>query len=127
MRKDEVVNELFNAANEFGVVEVLDAVFGSSVRVSIALSQKTCDTEIDTLDFSVRANNAMKRAGLFTLGEVAEIIASGELAKIRNLGKKTENEIKTRLLVYGFERLSDKEKKDFFADTLDRNLAVSDR
>ena len=122
MRKDEVVNELFNAANEFGVVEVLDAVFGSSVRVSIALSQKTCDTEIDTLDFSVRANNAMKRAGLFTLGEVAEIIASGELAKIRNLGKKTENEIKTRLLVYGFERLSDKEKKDFFADTLDRNL-----
>lgn len=121
MRKDEIVNELFAATNEFGVAEVLDAVLGSSVKISIALSQKTCDMGIDTLDFSVRANNAMKRAGLFTLGEVAEIIASGELAKIRNLGKKTENEIKTRLLVYGYERLSDKEKKEFLADTLELN------
>ena len=121
MRKDEIINELFQAAGEFGVTEVLNAVFGKSVKVSIAMSQKACDTGIDTLDFSVRANNAMKRAGLFTLGEVAEIIASGELAKIRNLGKKTENEIKTRLLVFGYERLTDKEKKEFFADVLELN------
>lgn len=121
MRKDEIVNELFLAAEENDLVDVLDAVFGKTLKVSIPFSQKTCDMGIDTLDFSVRANNAMKRAGLFTIGEVAEIIAGGELAKIRNLGKKTENEIKTRLLVFGYDKLGDKEKKDFFSDLLDLN------
>ena len=121
MRKDEVINELFLAVEEHGLVDVLEAVFGKTLKVSIPLSQKTCDMGIDTLDFSVRANNAMKRAGLFSIGGVAEIIVGGELSKIRNLGKKTENEIKTRLLVFGYDKLSDKEKKEFFSDTLELN------
>jgi DNA-directed RNA polymerase alpha subunit len=73
------------------------------------------------MDFSVRANNALKREGLFTLGEIVDLIMGEGLMRIRNLGKKTENEIKTRLLAFGYAQLSDAEKRRFFYDLLEKN------
>ena len=121
MKKDEVVNELFRSANENGLITTLYVVFGKCVEVSIPFSQKACDTSIDELDFSVRANNSMKRVGVFTIGEVIDLIASDGLLRIRNLGKKTQNEIKTRILVFGYERLTENERKRFFYDVVDKN------
>ena len=122
MKKDEVVNDLLRSANENGLITTLYGVFGKCVKVSIPFSQKACDTSIDELDFSVRANNSMKRVGVFTIGEVIDLIASDGLLHIRNLGKKTQNEIKTRIMVYGYERLNEKEKKCFFCDIIERNV-----
>ena len=121
MKKDAVVNELLRAANENGLITTLYGVFGKCVKVSIPFSQKACDTSIDELDFSVRANNSMKRVGVFTIGEVINLIASDGLLRIRNLGKKTQNEIKTRILVFGYERLTENERKRFFYDVVDKN------
>lgn len=121
MKKDEVVNELLRSANENGLITTIYGVFGKCVKVSIPFSQKSCDTSIDELDFSVRANNSMKRVGVFTIGEVIDLIASDGLLRIRNLGKKTQNEIKTRILVFGYERLTENERKRFFYDVVDKN------
>ena len=121
MKKDEVVNELLRSANENGLITTLYGVFGKCVKVSIPFSQKACDTSIDELDFSVRANNSIKRVGVFTIGEVIDLIASDGLLRIRNLGKKTQNEIKTRILVFGYERLTENERKRFFYDVVDKN------
>ncbi len=121
MKKDEIVNELFKSANENGMVTTIGEVFGPCVKVKIPFSKKDCEVGIDELEFSVRANNALKRAGLFTVGEIIDIIANGELAHIRNLGKKTENEIKTRLLQLGYDSLTDNEKKLFFYDFVEKN------
>ena len=121
MKKDAVVNELLRSANENGLITTLYGVFGKCVKVSIPFSQKACDTSIDELDFSVRANNSMKRVGVFTIGEVINLIASDGLLRIRNLGKKTQNEIKTRILVFGYERLTENERKRFFYDVVDKN------
>lgn len=121
MKKDEVVNELLRSANENGLITTIYGVFGKCVKVSIPFSQKACDTSIDELDFSVRANNSMKRVGVFTVGEVIDLIASDGLLRIRNLGKKTQNEIKTRILVFGYERLTENERKRFFYDVVDKN------
>lgn len=123
MRKEKVVNELLRSANENGLIETLYGVFGKSVAVNIPFSKKACETGIDELDFSVRANNSMKRVGVFTVGEVIDLIADDGLLRIRNLGKKTQNEIKTRILAFGYERLSDAEKKSFFRDIAERNCA----
>ena len=114
MKKDEVVEQLLKSSNEYGVVATLDKVYGKCVKVSIPFSKKMCETSIDELDFSVRANNSMKRAGVFTIGEIIDLIANDEISRIRNLGKKTENEIKTRILVFGYEKLTEVEKKHFF-------------
>ena len=118
MKKDEVVNELLKSANENGVVVALYGAFGKCVKVSIPFSQKACDTSIDELNFSVRASNAMKRASIFTIGQAVDLIADDGLLRIRNLGKKTQNEIQTRVLVFGYERLTEKEKKVFIYNTI---------
>ena len=121
MKKDEVVNELLKAANATGIVETLNTVFGRNIKVSIPFSQRACETNIDELDFSVRASNSMKRVGVFTIGEVIDLIANDGLLRIRNLGVKTQNEIKTRILVYGYDRLSESERKRFFYEVIENN------
>ena len=105
MKKDEVVIELYKSANENGLIPTLYGTFGKSVKVSVPFSKKACDTEVDNIEFSVRAMNALKRAGLFTIGDIIDCITREELSRIRNLGKKTVNEIQTRILSYGYERL----------------------
>ena len=121
MMKDRVVIELLKSANENGIIATLYDVFGKCIKVSVPFSQKACDTSIDELDFSVRASNALKRASIFTIGQAIDLIADDGLLRIRNLGKKTQNEIKTRILAFGYERLTEAEKKRFFYEMLSEN------
>lgn len=121
MKKDAVVNELLRAANENGLITTIYGVFGKCVKVSIPFSSKACEMSIDDIDFSPRANNSLKRAGVFTIGEIIDLIADDGLLRIRNLGKKTQNEIKTRVLAFGYERLTENEKKYFFYDVVEKN------
>jgi DNA-directed RNA polymerase alpha subunit len=123
MKKEEIVNELLKSANKNGIIPTLYGVFGKCIKVSVPFSQKACDTSIDELDFSVRASNSLKRANIFTIGQAIDMIADDGLLRIRNLGKKTQNEIKTRILVFGYERLTENEKKRFFYDVMERNRA----
>ena len=53
---------------------------------------KKLETSIDDLDFSVRAYNCLKRAGVNTLGDLTEK-SELEMMKIRNLGKKSLKEV----------------------------------
>ena len=121
MRKEEIVAELYEAASEFGLADALYVAFGSTVNVCICFGSVSCATRTDELDFSVRAMNALKRAGLTTIGQVIDSISSGELPRIRNLGKKTISEIKTGIMEFGYTALSEKEKKEFLMDVLERN------
>ena len=125
MKKDEVVNELLRSANENGIIPTLYGVFGKCIQVSVPFSEKACNTSIDELVFSIRANNAMKRASIFTIGQAIDLIADDGLLRIRNLGKKTQNEIKTRILAFGYERLTEAEKKRFFYDVVEMNCIAS--
>ena len=124
MNQNEIVNELLRSANENGLIITLSEVFGKNIKISVPFSQRACETSIDELDFSVRASNAMKRAGIFTIGEVIDLIASEDLTRIRNLGKKTVNEIKTRILLFGYDKLTENEKKRFFYEVTARNCRM---
>ena len=126
MNKDQAVDGLLRSSEENGIVITLYGVFGKCVDVSIPFSQAACETGIDELNFSARAGNAMKRNGVFTVGQVIGLIADGSLPQIRNLGKKTENEIKTRVLAFGYERLTETEKKQFFLDVIERNCWIEE-
>ena len=53
---------------------------------------KKLETSIDDLDFSVRAYNCLKRAGVNTLGDLTSK-SEIEMMKIRNLGKKSLKEV----------------------------------
>ena len=125
MKKQQAAAELLAAAEQYGIIETLYGVFGRCVKVSIPFGRRACDTTIDELDFSARANNALKRAAIFTVGEAIDLIASNGLLRVRNLGQKTQNEIKTRILAFGYEQLNENEKRRFMLDIVDRNCAES--
>ncbi len=118
----QIADILFDAINEHGLMLTLYTIFGTHFSFSIPLTTKACDTALDDMEFSVRASNAMKRHGLFEVRQIVDIINQGELPRIRNLGKKTENEIGTRLLIFAYYHLTNAEKKAFLQDLVERNL-----
>ena len=61
---------------------------------------KALETSIEDLDFSVRAYNCLKRAGIHTLQDLVNKSES-DMAKIRNLGKKSLKEVLDKVRVMG--------------------------
>jgi DNA-directed RNA polymerase subunit alpha len=64
--------------------------------------------KIDVLDLSVRASNCLKRANIYTLGDLIER-TEDDLSKIRNLGKKSVDEIIEKLKDYGCDLKSNEQ------------------
>ena len=123
MNKALVATELYESAKVNGFVDTLHSIFGNNIKTSIAFSKSACNTGIDDIDFSVRSSNALKRSGLMTVGDVIDAIADDKLLHIRNLGRKSYNEIKTRILKFGYDQLSEKEKIAFFLDLVEKNCS----
>ena len=63
---------------------------------------KKLETSIDDLDFSVRAYNCLKRAGINTLGDLTSK-SELEMMKIRNLGKKSLKEVIDKIKEMGLK------------------------
>ena len=55
------------------------------------------EDRIEKLDLSVRSFNALTNAGCQTIGEVLQLVDSGQLGRIRALGRKSISEIKGEL------------------------------
>ena len=61
---------------------------------------KALETSIEDLDFSVRAYNCLKRAGIHTLQDLVNK-SEPEMMKIRNLGKKSLKEVLDKIREMG--------------------------
>lgn len=61
---------------------------------------KSVDMTIEELDLSVRAFNCLKRAGINTVGELVQKDQE-EMMKVRNLGKKSLEEVEQKLELLG--------------------------
>lgn len=121
MDKLELLSLLLKTEKYCGITATLYLFYGTNIRMKIAYSRKTCDTSIDDMQLSVRAWNALKRAGVNTIGELIDVIQEDGLMKIRNLGKKSMTEIKTRILETGFRDLTETEKIRYFEYVIDNN------
>ena len=125
MNKTDVVNTLIQSAESNGLIHTIYSIFGKSVKVSIPFGEKTLDSSVDEIDFSVRSSNCLKRTGMMQIRDVVEAIEDERLLRVRNLGKTSYSEIQTKLLVLAYSKLSAVEKKQFFFDLLERNGYVS--
>ncbi len=63
---------------------------------------KTKEKKIEDLDLSVRSYNCLKRAGINTVGELAQKTEE-EMMRVRNLGRKSLKEVMQKLRENGFE------------------------
>ena len=70
--------------------------------------EKVLEMTIEELDLSVRSFNCLKRAGINT---VQDLISKSEeeMMKVRNLGKKSLEEVIAKLRSLGFDLTSDDE------------------
>ena len=121
MNKKEIANTLLEAEKEFGLLPVLYRVFGKTFKVRLDFSESICKASIDELSLSVRSHNALRRAGIATLGDLIAILNEGNLKSVRNLGAKSYSEIQSTMLHFGYDRLSDNEKIRFFTELVDDN------
>ena len=78
----EILTNLNSIADETGLM----------ISKSEDPSVKILETSIDDLDFSVRAYNCLKRANILTLRDLVDK-SENEMRKIRNLGKKSFDEV----------------------------------
>ena len=63
----------------------------------------TCgDTSLDILDLSARAEHCLQRAGITTIRELCAM-SEEELSRLRNMGKKSVEEVKEKLSKLGYE------------------------
>ena len=121
MNKAEKIKILMDAEKQRGLVDTLHRSFGRNVKVKVGFSGSACAASIEELVLSVRSYNALRRANVSTLGDLIELLNEGRLKSIRNLGAKSYSEIQTKMLVYGYELLSEREKNDFFNFLIENN------
>lgn len=70
--------------------------------------EKILEMTIEELDLSVRSFNCLKRAGINTVNDLIEKTEE-EMMKVRNLGKKSFDEVKEKLSSLGFQMMKEEE------------------
>lgn len=121
MNNTEIIKTFIEAEKEFGLVPVINKIFGKNLKINIGFSKKACEESIDELMLSVRSSNALKRAGIDSIEKLIDTIDAGTLNSLRNLGTKSRNEIQTKILVFGYDGLTEKEKAKFFEKLIENN------
>ena len=83
-------------------LNAISDVSGLMAEKKVDNTAKTLETPIEEIEFSVRAYNCLKRAGIHT---VQDLIAKKEIevTKIRNLGKKSLKEVLDKVKEMGLK------------------------
>ena len=92
---NEHLNLFINLSEETSVDEILAEKDNKS-------KDKVLEMAIEELDLSVRSFNCLKRAGINTVNDLIEK-SEEEMMKVRNLGKKSFDEVKEKLASLGLE------------------------
>ncbi len=110
---------LRDAANNKGVFKAVALHYGTTSPVTPNL-QRMADLSIDELALSVRSSNGLMRAGINTFGKLAAGIEQDSgLFKIRNLGAKSEKEIRIAYIEECYQRMLPYEKAEYWQSFLE--------
>ena len=91
-------------------VDLSEIAQNMSIMSQKELSEKDrmLEAPIEDLEFSVRSYNCLKRAGLHTVGDIIEK-TEHDMMKVRNLGKKSLDEVVNKIKTLGLEFKSNDE------------------
>lgn len=94
---DELIEELSWSLKKF--VKAMAVCFNEKKMLQV-------DTPIEALGLTLRSYHCLKRANIKTVEELTKR-SRWDLLKIRNLGKRSFNEIQSRLESYGLKLMED--------------------
>ena len=92
-------------------IDLTDNVGGIQLaedKESTVTQSKALDMTIDELDLSVRSYNCLKRAGINSVQELAGLDET-DLMRVRNLGKKSMDEVRQKLASLGLKLKSNED------------------
>lgn len=91
-------------------IELVEDMADTEVLVTSEIDdqQKILEMSIGDLGLSVRSTNCLKRSNILTVGDLVQK-TDKELGKVRNLGQKSLEEVKAKLVELGFTLKSDDE------------------
>jgi DNA-directed RNA polymerase subunit alpha len=85
-----------------------DNVEGTFSEPPEETGSKTMEMTIEDLDLSVRSYNCLKRAGINTIAELVQK-TEDDMMKVRNLGRKSMEEVKKKLIELGLSLAENEE------------------
>ena len=77
-------------------VGLTDEAQNAEIMIEKEEDQKVLEMSIEELDLSVRSYNCLKRAGINSVQELADK-SEADMMKVRNLGRKSLEEVKYKL------------------------------
>lgn len=94
------------------MVEMMKEKKYDHIEFSFVIKESDVNIPIEHLDLKTRSINGLKRAGIFTLKDLAERVSnSKDLKGIRNLGKESSMEIMRALLCAHINRNIEEKRK----------------
>ena len=95
---------------------------GGGFVYSVYLGEEFTESDIDSLDLSVRASNCLKRAGIYTVGDLCKRVdRSSDLKSIRNCGHTSIIEIMDKLFYYNYICMQPEKRAEYIEETIKRN------
>ena len=95
---------------------------GKQLQYHLFLTPELAKTSIEDLEVKSRAVNALKRAEIFNIGELVDIVhCTADLKSYRNLGIKTAQEIMLSLLFFQYSILPPDRRKAYMRDLYELN------
>ena len=80
------------------------------------------EENIDSLELSVRSHNCLKRAGYDTVNSlVNDVDRKEDFMKIRNLGRRSIEEIMLKLFLFTYENLKPEKRKAYLEKVMEMN------
>ena len=72
------------------------------------------NADIENLELTPRSYNCLKRAGYDTINSVVEDVESRkDFLKVRNMGRKSANEVMLKLFLYTYDNLKPEKRKSY--------------
>lgn len=119
MNVSEEAVRLRELANRIGVFETVESEYRGRAPL-IPYTSRMADYGIEELNLSVRASNGLIRAGLNTFGRLhAALTQEGGIFKVRNLGAKSEREIRVAFTEESYLQMLPYEKAEYWQKFLD--------
>ena len=121
MENMDYVTEFYNKANANGIMDAIISTFGLGARVQLQFLESILCLQIEELDLSVRSYNCLKRTGINIIEELLDAINNNEWPSIRNLGAKSIGEIRAKVVEFGYNKLTEQNKKQFIKNLININ------
>ena len=123
----EEAHQLRDLTAKYGVYSVLQQIVpGGEVEVPYRSRMNPVKTE--EMNLSVRSANCLMRAGASSMGKLCDLMSSGRgLRSVRNLGAKSEKEIRLVFFATCYSLLRPGEQAIFWQKTLDARREKRDQ